>query len=172
LCIRAGTALVFDDPAADGTTLRLHDGVANQLNVRPYFSGQLTEAIGFTGNLEITDGSVDILDAIIQVKVADELQIWVGQHIPAMERNNFNGPFYNNGWNLPIAVQTLPFDTAGRVRGIPAWGLVAGGLFKYRVSVVDLHPRRARCRWSLRPSPRHRWSGAPADADPPRARGI
>lgn len=138
--IRAGTALVFDDPSADGTVLRLDDGVASQLNVRPYFSGQLTEAIGFTGNLEITDGSVDILDAIIQVKVADELQIWVGQHIPAMERNNFNGPFYNNGWNLPIAVQTLPFDIAGRDRGVTAWGLVAGGLFKYHVSVVDLHP--------------------------------
>lgn len=138
--IRAGTALVFDDPAADGTTLRLHDGVANQLNVRPYFSGQLTEAVGFTGNLEITDGSVDILDAIIQVKVADEFQIWLGQHIPAMERNNFNGPFYNNGWNLPISVQTLPFDIAGRDRGVTAWGLVADGLFKYHVSVVDLHP--------------------------------
>ncbi len=138
--IRAGTALVFNDPGADGAVLRLDDGVASQLNVRPYFSGQLTEAIGFTGNLEITDGSVDILDAIVQVKVADELQVWIGQHIPAMERNNFNGPFYNNGWNLPIAVQTLPFDIAGRDRGVTAWGLVAGGLFKYHVSVVDLHP--------------------------------
>src|SRR5690606_26570176 len=36
--IRVGTALVFDDPAADGPALRLHDGVGSQLNVRPYFS--------------------------------------------------------------------------------------------------------------------------------------
>src|SRR5690606_5845257 len=55
--IRVGTALVFDDPAADGPALRLHDGVGSQLNVRPYFSGQLTEAVGFTGNLEINERS-------------------------------------------------------------------------------------------------------------------
>lgn len=138
--IRAGTALILNDAAADGPVLRMHDGVASQLNVRPYFSGQLTEAVGFTGNLEITDSSVDILDAIVQVKVADEFQIWFGQHIPAMERNNFNGPFYNNGWNLPISVQTMPFDIAARDRGVTFWGLVAGGILKYHLSVVDLHP--------------------------------
>jgi hypothetical protein len=138
--IRAGAAMVFDDPNAGATVLRLDDGVVNQLNVRPYFSGQLTEHIGFTGNLEITEGSVDILDAIVQVKLADEIQVWLGQHIPAMERNNFNGPFYNNGWNLPIAAQTLPFDIAGRDRGVTVWGLIADGILKYHLSVVDLHP--------------------------------
>lgn len=138
--VRLGAAVAFNDPVADGAAFRLHDGVANQLNVRPYFSGQLTEAIGFTANLEITDTSVDILDAIVQIKLADEFQLWMGQHIPAMERNNFNGPFYNNGWNLPISVQTLPFDIAGRDLGLTAWGLVGGGVLKYHVSVVDLHP--------------------------------
>ncbi len=138
--VRVGAAMLFGDPVADGAVFRLHDGVANQLNVRPYFSGQLTEAIGFTANLEITDTGVDVLDAIVQFKLAEEFQIWMGQHIPAMERNNFNGPFYNNGWNLPISVQTLPFDIAGRDLGVTAWGLVAGGVLKYHVSVVDIHP--------------------------------
>lgn len=138
--IRAGTAMVFNDPAVEGVALRLDDGVVSQLNVRPYFSGQLTDNVGFTGNFEVTEGSVDILDAIVQVKVVDELQVWFGQHIPAMERNNFNGPFYNNSWNLPIAVQTAPFDIAGRDRGATVWGLVGGGVLKYHLSVVDLAP--------------------------------
>lgn len=136
--IRAGTALIFDDASAGGPALRLDDGVGQLYNIRPYFSGQLTDAIGFTGNFETTQSGLAVLDAIVQVKVADEFQVWFGQHIPAMERNNTNGPFYNNGWNLPIVVQTLPFDIAGRDRGVTAWGLVAGGLLKYHLSVVDL----------------------------------
>lgn len=138
LGIRGGAAMIFDDGAAGGPALRLDDGVGQLLNVRPYFSGQLTDAVGFTANFETTQNGIAILDAIVQVKFMDELQVWVGQHIPAMERNNTNGPFYNNGWNLPIVVQTLPFDIAGRDRGVTAWGLVADGLLKYHVSVVDL----------------------------------
>ncbi len=138
--IRTGIAMIFDDPLAGGPALTLHDGVANQYNVRPYFSGQINKWVGFTGNFETTQTGVQVLDAIVQVKVVDEFQVWMGQHIPAMERNNFNGPFYNNGWNLPIVVQTLPFDIAGRDRGVTMWGLVAGGLIKYHASIVDLAP--------------------------------
>lgn len=144
VAIRSGLALTFDDPAANGAVLALNDGIpnaanqANQVNIRPLFSGQLTDAIGFTFNMETNQSSVQVLDAIVQLKVADEFQVWAGQHIPAMERNNFNGPFYNNGWNLPIQVQTLPFDIAGRDRGVTFWGLVAGGVVKYHASMVDL----------------------------------
>jgi hypothetical protein len=139
--IRTGLALTFDDPATESTTLKLNDGVGgSMLNVRPYFSGSLTPNVGFTGNFETTESGVALLDAIAQIKVVDEMQIWVGQHIPAMERNNFNGPFYTNGWTLPIHVQTMPFDIAARDRGATVWGLVAGGVFKYHVSVVDLAP--------------------------------
>lgn len=138
--LRTGVSMAFNDPAADGPALTLTDGVASQLNARAMFGGQLTEKIGFTFNLETTQSSVDVLDAIVQVKVAEEFQIWLGQHIPAMERNNFNGPFYHNGWNLPIGVQTLPFDIAGRDRGVTFWGLVSGGVFKYHLSLVDLAP--------------------------------
>jgi hypothetical protein len=144
VAIRSGLALTFDDPQADAPVLALNDGIpnatnqANQVNIRPLFGGQLTDRVGFTFNLEANQSSIAVLDAIIQLKIADEFQIWAGQHIPAMERNNFNGPFYNNGWNLPIQVQTLPFDIAGRDRGITFWGLVAGGIVKYHASVVDL----------------------------------
>ncbi len=144
VALRSGLALTFDDPAADGPVLALNDGIpnalnqANQVNIRPLFSGQLNENVGFTFNMEANQASVAVLDAIVQLKVVDEFQVWFGQHIPAMERNNFNGPFYNNGWNLPIQVQTLPFDIAGRDRGVTFWGLVAGGILKYHASVVDL----------------------------------
>ncbi len=128
LAMRSGLALTFKDPQADAPVLALNDGVpnaanhANQVNIRPLLSGQLTDQVGFTFNMEANQSSISVLDAILQFKVADEFQIWVGQHIPAMERNNFNGPFYNNGWNLPIQVQTLPFDIAGRDRGITFLG--------------------------------------------------
>ncbi len=139
--IRTGLAFVI--PQGGESYARADDGVGNLFNIRPYFSGQITKAIGFTGNFETNQNGVNVLDAIVQVKVMDELQIWVGQHIPAMERNNFNGPFYNNGWNLPIVVQTLPFDIAGRDRGFTIWGLVAGGLIKYHASMVDLQVPQA-----------------------------
>jgi hypothetical protein len=144
LAIRSGLALTFDDPQADAAVLALNDGVpdssnrANNVNIRPLLSGQLNEHVGFTFNMEANQSSIAVLDAILQLKIVDEFQIWAGQHIPAMERNNFNGPFYNNGWNLPIQVQTLPFDIAGRDRGITFWGLVAGGILKYHASIVDL----------------------------------
>lgn len=144
VAIRSGLALTFHDPQADAPVLALNDGIpdganrANQVNIRPLFSGQLTENIGFTFNMEANQSSIAVLDAILRFKIADEFQIWAGQHIPAMERNNFNGPFYNNGWNLPIQVQTLPFDIAGRDRGITFWGLIADGIVKYHASIVDL----------------------------------
>jgi hypothetical protein len=144
VAMRSGLALTFDDPIANGPALALNDGLpnglnqANQVNIRPLFSGQITDNVGFTFNMEANQSSIAVLDAIVQLKVVDEFQVWFGQHIPAMERNNFNGPFYNNGWNLPIQVQTLPFDIAGRDRGVTFWGLVAGGILKYHASVVDL----------------------------------
>ncbi len=141
--LRTGVSLSFNSPTSDGAALTMHDGVAHQLNVRPGFSGSLTEKLGFAFNLETTESSVGILDAIIQLKIADEFQIWFGQHIPAMERSNLNGPFYNNSWNLPIVVQTLPFDIAARDRGVTFWGLVADGILKYHLSVVDLVPGAA-----------------------------
>jgi hypothetical protein len=135
-------SLIFDDPAGD-TTLSLYDGLGSQFNIRPYMSGQLTKNLGFTANFETTDGGVQIMDAIAQIKVVDEFQVWVGQHIPANDRNNMNGPFFANGWTFPITVQSYPFDVAARDRGVTTWGLINGGMLKYHVSMVDLQPEQA-----------------------------
>src|SRR6185436_7402292 len=76
--------------------------------------------------------------AIAQVKIVDEFQVWVGQHIPANDRINFQGPFYHNAWNFEGAVPAFPLD-----RGFTLWGLVAGGILKYHLSMVDLQPGRS-----------------------------
>lgn len=148
VALRTGLAMTFNNPTADAPTLALADGIMlanpNQVNARFLTGGQLNENVGFTFDLETNQSSVRVLDAIAQLKVVDEFQIWVGQHIPAMERNNFNGPFYNNGWNLPVTVQTLPFDIAGRDRGVTFWGLVGGGVLKYHASIVDLDTSQVR----------------------------
>jgi hypothetical protein len=75
-----------------------------------------------------------------QIKVVDELQVWVGQHIPANDRNNMNGPFFGNTWNFALAVEGYPFDTGARDRGATVWGLIADGHVKYHLSMVDLQP--------------------------------
>lgn len=144
--IRAGLTLDLDDETVGGPSLTLDDGLVDQFLIRPYFSGQLSEHFGFTANFEAgAPGNlgIEVLDAIAQIKIVDELQVWFGQHIPAMDRNNMNGPFYHNLWNFPITAQTPPFDRAARDRGVTLWGLVAGGAFKYHLSMVDLQPPAA-----------------------------
>jgi hypothetical protein len=141
LGLRTGLWLGMKTPS-DNVELSLSDSL-DQMMIRPYFSGQLTKRVSLTANLEATSSSVHILDAILQVKLLEELQLWIGQHIPANDRSAFCGPFYHNSWNFPITVQSFPFDTAARDRGFTIWGLIAGGILKYHVSLVDLQTGRA-----------------------------
>lgn len=134
-------------------TLSLSDGLVDQLQVRPFMSGSLTPNVGFFVQFEIGSGSgaagsqsflpaFQILDAVAQLKVVNEFQVWVGQHIPANDRNNMNGPFFGNTWNFATVAGSYPFDVGARDRGITAWGLIAGGHVKYHISAVDLQPGR------------------------------
>jgi hypothetical protein len=149
--MRTGLSLDFDPG-----TLSLNDGLVDQINVRPFMGGNLTPMVSYWVQFEIGSGldgadgmttdsflpSFGLLDAIAQLKFADEFQLWVGQHIPAGDRNNMNGPFFGNGWNFAIAAGGYPFDMGARDRGFTFWGLVAGGHFKYKLSMVDLQPDR------------------------------
>lgn len=142
--LRTGLTFSTED-GNDRATFRLYDGLVDQANIRPYFSGQFNEHFGFTANFETGTGKglgIAVMDAIAQIRVVDEFQIWVGQHIPANDRNNMNGPFYHNGWNFPLRVQSYPFDVAARDRGVTFWGLVAKGMLKYHLSMVDLQPNQ------------------------------
>ncbi len=126
--------------------IKLDDGLVDQANIRPFMTGNFTKNIGFFTSFEIGTpsglGSFAILDAIAQLKFLDELQLWVGQHIPANDRNNMNGPFFGNTWNFALAVEGYPFDVGARDRGATLWGLVGGGVLKYHLSVVDAQPGR------------------------------
>lgn len=142
--MRSGLALGLSGPSK--SQLSLNDGLVDQAQVRPSFSGSLTPQVGFFTQFEIGTpkglGSFALLDAIGQIKFVDEFQLWVGQHIPANDRNNMNGPFFGNTWNFAIAVEEYPFDVGARDRGATIWGLIAGGRLKYHASIVDLQPGR------------------------------
>lgn len=141
--LRTGLAYGLSGPGEK--QLSLNDGLVDQVHARPFLSGSLHPMASYFFQLEIgTPGGlgVSILDAIAQLKFLDELQLWVGQHIPANDRNNMNGPFFGNTWNFAIAVEEYPFDAGARDRGATLWGLIAGGVLKYHLSVVDLQPGR------------------------------
>jgi hypothetical protein len=144
--LRSGIDVNVNNPSPD-VKVSLSDGLVDQVLVRPYFSAQITEMVGVVANLQFGTGkplAPSLLDAIVQLKIADEFQIWGGQHIPANDRLNFQGPFFNNGWNFEApGVQAFPFDNGARDRGFTFWGLIAGGFLKYHLSMVDLQPGRS-----------------------------
>lgn len=132
----------------DSGVVTLTDGLVDEFNVRPFMAASLTPNIGAFVQFEIGSGTpgglgnFSVLDAIAQLKVINEFQVWVGQHIPANDRNNMNGPFFGNTWNFAIDAGGYPFDVGARDRGITAWGLIADGHVKYHLSAVDLQPGR------------------------------
>jgi hypothetical protein len=142
VAMRSGLAMGLSGPTEG--QLSLNDGLVDQIQIRP--SGQINSHIGFFTQFEIGTpnglGAFAILDAIAQIRVVDEFQIWIGQHIPANDRNNNNGPFFGNTWNFAIDTGGYPFDVGARDRGATFWGLIGGGRLKYQASIVDLQPGR------------------------------
>lgn len=144
--LRTGLNLIFAGDDIEDPQFTLSDGLVDEINIRPFMGGEFTPNLGYFTQFEIGSGTPSglgvfhILDAIAQIRFLDELQLWVGQHIPASDRNNMNGPFFGNTWNFAITVPSYPFDTGGRDRGATLWGLIADGVFKYQLSIVDLQP--------------------------------
>ncbi len=142
--LRTGLNMILSGD--DSGQLSLNDGLVDQVHVRPYLGGTLTPHVSYWVQFEVGTanglGHFALLDGIAQIKFIDEIQLWVGQHIPANDRNNMNGPFFGNGWNFAIAVEEYPFDVGARDRGATLWGLIAGGHIKYHASIVDLQPGR------------------------------
>ena len=80
-----------------------------------------------------------MIDAYGELAFMPQLSLVVGQHIPANDRNNTTGPFFNNSWNF-AAVHSYPMDAAARDRGVTLWGMLFDGMIKYHASMVDLEP--------------------------------
>jgi hypothetical protein len=140
LGLRTGLALDPKGAPDDKASLAVHDGIVDQVTVRPYFSGQVNDYIGFEGNLEGTTGGVVVLDAVAKFSLDPLFNVWVGQFLPPSSRSNLSGPYYLNSWNFPLFVAAFPFDYAGRDRGFAIQGDIAGGVFKYQVGLFDLEP--------------------------------
>jgi len=133
--LRTGLALGF----GDDTTLSLHDSLDNGFMFRPFFAGQLTKKVSVFAQADASPGGIIMIDAYAELAFLPELSLVVGQHIPANDRNNTCGPFFNNSWNF-AAVHSYPMDAAARDRGFTLWGSLAGGVLKYHASMVDLQP--------------------------------
>lgn len=136
--LRTGLSLAFNP--GDKVTFSLSDSL-DQFMFRPFFAGQLTKNLGLFVQANGGATSFGLIDAYFDVKIVPEFSLVLGQHIPANDRNNFSGPFFNNSWNF-AAVHSYPFDAAARDRGFTFWGLLAKDIIKYHLSLVDLEPGR------------------------------
>jgi hypothetical protein len=122
-------------------------------NLRLYFTGKVTQVIGFelntdisgAGNRGFTDTANDslrlpdtihLLDADIRFEFNDYVNIWAGRFRPPSDRTNLSGPFYINAWDLPF-VSKYPSIFLGRDDGAAYWGQYAGGQLKWQVGLFD-----------------------------------
>lgn len=103
-------------------------------------SGSITDTVNWTFNFNANGnaGTVGILDAIVQLDMADPFHLWVGQMLVPSDRSNFSGPFFMSPWNYPGLVGPRQGPT-GRNVGATIWGDPGGtGKFKYYLGVFDL----------------------------------
>ncbi len=104
---------------------------------RLYTGGKINEIFSATLNAEFTSGGASVLDAICQMKVANEFQIFVGRMLPATDRSNSDGPYYLSTWDFPFLSDG--FNAAGKLGdrddGVTFWGDV--NAFKYWVGVYE-----------------------------------
>ena len=78
-----------------------------------------------------------MLDAFVEFKWNDYFHIRAGRHLPASDRYNLDGPYYQNSFNFPLVSQRWPNVALGRVDGASFWGQYAGGKFKWQGTVSE-----------------------------------
>ena len=111
-------------------------------NMRMYMGAKITDQITTTFNTEIynDDGedTVRLLDAFAEYTWSDKHHIRFGRHLPASDRYNLDGPYYQNSYDFPgPGISMYPFKQTGRVEGISYWGQLDGGKFKYQFSAAE-----------------------------------
>ncbi len=114
-------------------------------SARLYLAGKLDPHFSATLDLDFTTLSdstgrdvqpVRVLDAIAELRVAEELHVWAGRLLPPSDRANLNGPYFQLGWDYPF-VSAYPSIYGGRDNGLAIWGDIAKGLFKYQVGAFQ-----------------------------------
>jgi hypothetical protein len=113
-------------------------------------SGKVYGAVSFTANFVASytpdiQGSVGLMDAIIQIEPCDYFNVWLGRMLVPVDRANFSGPWFSAPWYYPgfgfaDGQVTAPREgPSGRNDGITLWGQFDGGLVKYYAGAYDLY---------------------------------
>jgi len=134
-------------------------GQANDFNLdntRIYISGQGHPLFGFEVNTDINNAQnfddarvsgfgdesigaseVRILDAVVKMKLSDDINLWAGRFIPPSDRSNLDGPYYLNAWLFPYTQLGYNNIFQGRDDGAALWGQQGDGAFKWSVGLFD-----------------------------------
>jgi hypothetical protein len=132
-----------------------HRNDFNVDNARIYISGQGHPLFGFELNTDINNAQgfdlnssgfggesldaseVRMLDAIIKMKITDNLNLWAGRMLPPSDRSNLSGPFYLNAWLFPYTQFGYNNIFQGRDDGASLWGQYGDGAFKWQIGAFD-----------------------------------
>jgi hypothetical protein len=105
-------------------------------HARIYISGPVYEDIKFMFNTEYDSvtNKIGVLDAVAQIAIAPQFNLWIGRFLPPSDRANLYGPFYSNQWGVYTdGIQDgYPAVFQGRDNGVMYWGDFAK---KVKVSV-------------------------------------
>jgi hypothetical protein len=95
-------------------------------HARIYINGPVYEDIKFMFNTDYdsTTNKIGVLDAVAQIAIAPQFNIWVGRFLPPSDRANLYGPFYSHEWKVfTDGIQDgYPSVYQGRDNGIVYWG--------------------------------------------------
>ncbi len=111
-------------------------------SMRIYLGAKITDNITLEINTDVHErdvfnDSITMLDAFVEYTFNDYFHIRVGRHLPASDRYNLDGPYYQNSFNFPLIAQRWPNVAIGRVDGASFWGQYAGGKFKWQGTVSE-----------------------------------
>lgn len=112
-------------------------------NMRLYFGAKVTDNIRMEFNTEISnttgvDDDIRLLDAFVEYTWSDLAHVRFGRHLPASDRYNLDGPYYQNSFDFPgPGISAYPFKSTGRAEGVSYWGQYDGGKFKWQLSAIE-----------------------------------
>jgi len=111
-------------------------------NMRFYLGAKVTDNIRLEINTEIFNDAtsaddIRLLDAFVEYTWNDYFHVRFGRHLPASDRYNLDGPFYQNSFDFPGVVQRYPNKAVGRVEGVSYWGQYKGGKFKWQLTASE-----------------------------------
>ncbi|MDD2676170.1 MAG: bZIP transcription factor [Methylacidiphilaceae bacterium] len=116
-------------------------------NTRFYFNGQIAPHLLIEGNLDARQGpsrvltpnnisDIHLLDGIVKLEINDYVNVWAGQLLLPIDRDNLAGFFYLNTFEFPF-IWDYPSVYQGRDYGAAYWGQqkIGSGLLKWQAGI-------------------------------------